>query len=163
MQIGQEITYTLKVTNLLDIGITDVVLLDELDLNLDYVSSPDSATFDTITNTVTIDAGDFNRENPKNILLWQEIKGTTQAGAVIKNYFTVVGDWDDNEDSDGDGDDGDGNDGDGDGDSDDIDEDSNSMFLISFQLILGAEAQLQLLRLECVWWLVKKEEVFSRL
>ena len=85
---GEEITYTLVVTNAGIADATGVIVNDALDANLTFVSAIPNAAYDPATGNWTI--GNLNATNSATLTITAIVNGTVPTGTTIPNVATIT-------------------------------------------------------------------------
>ncbi len=91
--VGDQVTYTLVVTNPNATTITGVTVTDTLDSRLDYVSSSSQqggASYDPASRTVSVAVGDMTANQSVTITIVARLNATAQAPNVINNVAQVI-------------------------------------------------------------------------
>ena len=82
---GEELTYTITLTNNGEIGATNIVLKDPIPGHSKFVSASDNGVFDFDSDMVTWDIGNLAVEESKEVQLVVKIGSTTQVDKLIIN------------------------------------------------------------------------------
>ncbi len=93
---GDTLTYTITISNDGDVEANDVVLVDKLDTNLEFISSL-GGVYDTSTHTVTYTIDTINANEKKTFTLVTRVKDDVTSDTTIKNTALVLGNDNDEE------------------------------------------------------------------
>ncbi len=93
---GDTLTYIITVSNDGDVEANDIVLVDTLDTNLEFVSS-EGGVYDASTHTVTYFIDSLNSEEKRVFTLITKIKEDVDCDMVIHNTALVLGNDNDEE------------------------------------------------------------------
>ncbi|TSA86787.1 DUF11 domain-containing protein [Deinococcus detaillensis] len=85
---GVQLTYTLKIVNPLSVPLTNVVVTDQLDPNLDFVSADSGGAL--VNGAVIWKISSIAPKATVNLTLVTQVKAATPDDTIIKNSFTMV-------------------------------------------------------------------------
>ncbi|MFO7998951.1 MAG: hypothetical protein R6U86_08225, partial [Bacteroidales bacterium] len=84
--VGDEVTYTMVVSNNNPVAALGVVVTDELPDGISFVSASDGGTFNALTNTVTWNLDDLATDASITLTLIARVDSDVPAGTVITNF-----------------------------------------------------------------------------
>ncbi len=87
---GASLAYTINYKNVGNADAANVVIVDTLPANVDYVSSSPSGTYDSGNHTVTWSLGSVAQGADANITLNVTVKNTLLPGAVVLNRVSIT-------------------------------------------------------------------------
>ena len=93
---GDTLTYTITVSNDSDVEANDIVLVDNLDTNLEFISS-EGGVYDLSTHTVIYKIDALNPNEKKIFTLVTRVKDDVTSGTAINNTALVLGNDNDEE------------------------------------------------------------------
>ena len=93
---GDTLTYTITVSNDGDVEANDIVLVDNLDTNLEFISS-EGGVYDPSTHTVIYKIDALNPNEKKTFTLVTRVKDDVTSGTTINNTALVLGNDNDEE------------------------------------------------------------------
>ena len=93
---GDTLTYTITVSNDGDVEANDIVLVDNLDTNLEFISS-EGGVYDPSTHTVIYKIDALNPNEKKIFTLVTRVKDDVTSGTTINNTALVLGNDNDEE------------------------------------------------------------------
>ena len=93
---GDTLTYTITVSNDGDVVDNDIVLVDKLDTNLEFISS-EGGVYDPSTHTVIYKIDALNPNEKKTFTLVTRVKDDITSGTTINNTALVLGNDNDEE------------------------------------------------------------------
>ena len=93
---GDTLTYTITVSNDGDVEANDIVLVDELNTNLEFISS-EGGVYDSSTHTVIYKIDALNPNEKKTFTLITKVKDDVTSDTTINNTALVLGNDNDEE------------------------------------------------------------------
>jgi uncharacterized repeat protein (TIGR01451 family) len=87
--VGGSFQYTVSYENTGDTDLTGVTIVDDLPMEVDFVSASDGGTYDSVTHTVTWDIGGVAVGVLGSVTLDVQVNASAIPGSTIINYATI--------------------------------------------------------------------------